>query len=771
MNYPKINIYQFERTWMNFSFRSSVTRFFLSSTFILLFMGEMLGQWKLLYPDIPDVQINDIKFINDNIGFIANDAGSLLRTSDGGDTWKIVFQHQRDVISQVEFLDQKTGFAYSPTYFNGDDLSFIYTEDGGTSWRKSSIAVGDMKAFLPLSSNTLLKTTEYPATIQKLDNFYGNWTTSYTMPEFFAGCLFMPYGELIEFEKLSNNKILVLGASKRARNSGIINDSVSFILESSDSGNSWDTLWCGNKDAANSLFFLNQNIGWMGSEKNLIYKTNDGGHSWLVIHKDSVSNFFITSIFAKDSLNIIALSSGSTLITSTDGGISWSEKQIGDKIENPNNRIYFVNNNKGFYSGNDFYKTTDGGLTWQKESKSYSSSITKIDFVNSMEGWAIGGKTLYKTIDGGTTWTKQFECPGDISYGGLDMIDSLNGWLLSNNIIYHSTDGGLNWTSTILSNNYWITRGISFLNKNVGVIYEVRDFQDNLFSIVTTDGGSTWIKYPVVSSQAPFVSSFMKIKFTDGGLLYFANQQGLWLSRDTAKTWDLNTKVKCWFDGFDFMDSLNGCISTAPDKIAFTSDGGNTWQTVILPYMFQTNDILMAGRDYFGKLVTYIAGYNGNLLYVLEDNPMFIRTIDTYTDSPLNSFSYYRDGNRINMWLAGYGFHVLHLNDYITSNFKDDIVVNSFKLYQNYPNPFNPTTTIKYQIPKSGLVQLKVYDILGREVAALVNEYQTAGEHSIKFTTDNNQQTTNHHQLTSGIYFYTLKTSNFIQVRKMILLK
>jgi len=85
-------------------------------------------------------------------------------------------------------------------------------------------------------------------------------------------------------------------------------------------------------------------------------------------------------------------------------------------------------------------------------------------------------------------------------------------------------------------------------------------------------------------------------------------------------------------------------------------------------------------------------------------------------------------------------------------------------LYQNYPNPFNPTTTIKYQIPKSGLVQLKVYDILGREAAKLVNEIQKAGEHSVEFDAGNLR-------LASRIYFYQLKSGGFVQSRKMVILK
>ena len=83
-------------------------------------------------------------------------------------------------------------------------------------------------------------------------------------------------------------------------------------------------------------------------------------------------------------------------------------------------------------------------------------------------------------------------------------------------------------------------------------------------------------------------------------------------------------------------------------------------------------------------------------------------------------------------------------------------------LSQNYPNPFNPATTIEYTIPEGGFVSLKVYDILGREVITLVNGKQEAGRHSVIF---------NGTGLTSGIYFYILKTENKLLTKKMSLLK
>ena len=85
-----------------------------------------------------------------------------------------------------------------------------------------------------------------------------------------------------------------------------------------------------------------------------------------------------------------------------------------------------------------------------------------------------------------------------------------------------------------------------------------------------------------------------------------------------------------------------------------------------------------------------------------------------------------------------------------------------FYLYQNYPNPFNPATTIQYQIPSASLVQLKVYNILGREIATLVNENKQTGSYNVNFDASS---------LASGIYFYTLKAGDFVSTKKMILLK
>ena len=90
------------------------------------------------------------------------------------------------------------------------------------------------------------------------------------------------------------------------------------------------------------------------------------------------------------------------------------------------------------------------------------------------------------------------------------------------------------------------------------------------------------------------------------------------------------------------------------------------------------------------------------------------------------------------------------------------IVPENFEFLQNYPNPFNPRTVISVQLPVSGEVLLKVYDVMGREVQTLVNERLNAGTYSVTFDGSN---------LSSGVYFYKLQSGDFTSVKRMVLIK
>jgi hypothetical protein len=111
---------------------------------------------------------------------------------------------------------------------------------------------------------------------------------------------------------------------------------------------------------------------------------------------------------------------------------------------------------------------------------------------------------------------------------------------------------------------------------------------------------------------------------------------------------------------------------------------------------------------------------------------------------------------------TGYGCQVHLFAENLSGGLKNNYIVHSFELYQNYPNPFNPSTTIEFDLPKSGEVSLKVFNILGEEVATLVSERLSTGSYSYEWDASN---------LASGIYLYRLQAGDYVETRKMVLMR
>ena len=92
---------------------------------------------------------------------------------------------------------------------------------------------------------------------------------------------------------------------------------------------------------------------------------------------------------------------------------------------------------------------------------------------------------------------------------------------------------------------------------------------------------------------------------------------------------------------------------------------------------------------------------------------------------------------------------------------------NSFKLFTNHPNPFNPVTTLRYDLPEDAMVNITIYDMMGRKINTLVSSQQTAGFKSIQWDATNNQG----QPVSAGVYLYSIQTGQFSQTKKMVLLK
>lgn len=155
---------------------------------------------------------------------------------------------------------------------------------------------------------------------------------------------------------------------------------------------------------------------------------------------------------------------------------------------------------------------------------------------------------------------------------------------------------------------------------------------------------------------------------------------------------------------------------------------------------------------------------NGSASYSFTDYD-YVRT-PTYVDDLLHYDvrAYYQPSSTYSDadWVALYGTQYIRMNE--NSSAQVEIAKEIPEKYEinNFPNPFNPTTVIHYQLPVSGFVTLTIYDMLGKEVAALVNEHKQAGYYGVTFDASN---------LASGIYIYSIRANNFIQSKKMLLVK
>jgi len=214
----------------------------------------------------------------------------------------------------------------------------------------------------------------------------------------------------------------------------------------------------------------------------------------------------------------------------------------------------------------------------------------------------------------------------------------------------------------------------------------------------------------------------------------------------------------------------NNCLSTAPSKPqnlrvnAVNGFAQLNWTPNIEPDM-----------QYSGKYKIYRASTTGG-----EPTTFYyLATINAYNGTtPVSSWTdldpavgsgslklFYKisavDNGNAESVLSDYGW--VPWNGYFQKEGHiSDIIVTEYKLHNNYPNPFNPYTSIQYDVKEKGIVELKVYDILGKEVAELVNEVKEEGIHKVVFDASN---------LTSGVYIYSLRVNDFVQNNKMTLLK
>lgn len=207
-----------------------------------------------------------------------------------------------------------------------------------------------------------------------------------------------------------------------------------------------------------------------------------------------------------------------------------------------------------------------------------------------------------------------------------------------------------------------------------------------------------------------------------------------------------------------------------PGHLGYYSDGitdENDYYKLILSSNW---DSLYVRTDSDSTLEIDLALYDANGSQISTAATWGIKEVMSYKNALANT--YYIKVFKY----SGYGSYALKITNKYPgqplTDIKDEevkLIPLSYALYQNYPNPFNPATTIKYEIPENAHVTLKVYDILGNEVAVIVDEYQNAGIYTVSFSAESSSNSFG--RISSGVYFYRLEANNFIKVKKFILMK
>lgn len=574
-------------------------------------------------------------------------------------------------------------------------------------------------------------------------------------------------------------------------------------FRSFDGGSSWQEI--DPPSIATTFAFGVQNKIFIGTYDG-VHLSTDNGTSWTA-RNSSIENIHITVLKIDSNSGLYAGSLEDGIFYSSDDGITWTSRNTGLGSLNINS-LEIASNGDVYAATQDqgIYRSTNQGLSWTAINGNLPDLHVRTISINANSELFIGTEAggIFKSTDNGSTWIAKNQninvqnLNAALTAGGSGLLlgtggsgifhssDGHSGWSLKNNGlnnlyvtgfssgslgeiyagtyagIFHSSDAGENWlpANTGIENEhvvriasdptgrlYILTKtqslGALFYSDNNGdnwtaipignndIFLESMavDGQGNLFLsgsnffveglvFISTDGGTTWTDSAVTQFST---RSFLAIDNNDRLYAVF-NGDELFYSNDVGITWNaINANglpTNSIVEQFVFDSDNHIYAATRTDGIFYSEDSGSNWTA--------KNDGIPTSNGYYP---------NFNFLYV---NPEDVVYAGTYSDG---------------LFIGG---------DNATAIDPIKNIPAQFSLEQNYPNPFNPTTNFGFWISDFVFVSLKVYDIMGREVAVLVNEKKQPGDYQVKWDASG---------FASGIYFYQLEAGNFKQTRRMILMR
>jgi len=678
--------------------------------------------WFWLNPLPQGNWLTDVEFTSSNIVYVSGYGGTMMKSTNNGVTFSVMSNNECG--KSIVFINELTGFSNST---NG----ILKTTNGGNNWRFITAPVDSVLGYY---SNTLLYGIKNDKVFLSRD-LGVNWNLSLTA----STNEYLSYVYFVD--------------ENTGYCSGFKTNTCS-IYKTTNSGLNWNSVNTGLKYSIPNMYFFDEQRGLalILSSRSLLIKTNNGCLNWDTILTIPVNSKKI--IFFD---NITGYIKGTNfIINTTNQGINWSTFST-------THNTFLRNINEGIgidnFKRNYFYRTTDRGSTWNAMTSGINDNFTSITFLDQVTGFISGTNKIFKTTNSGVNWSA-YELGLDSStspfVNELTFVNSNTGYAAINpGKIAKTTNCGLNWNIYYIGQNYSLPV-LSFPSADTG--YSI-SYGGLLYS--TTTGGIDWIFLSRLEDGA-----FYDIKFINNNT-GFAGASGSYGSKGKI--------LKTTNRGYNWS-------VTQLDSIMVITE-------IICP---SANDVFVVGYKYDDRGVIYRSTNNGanwsyNIVPTSIYSVHFPTSVTGYAASSNNSF--YKTTDSGNNWyqtfsingniiesifftdsLTGYGAglygQIIKTTTgggvLISVEPQSYVVPHTYNLYQNYPNPFNPTTKIKFDIPKAMNASLKIYDILGREISVIVNDFLIPGTYAFDFSGSD---------LSSGVYFYVLTGEGFIESKKMLLVK
>lgn len=702
------------------------------------------------------VELNNLQFCDTIVGYVVGYNGTIIKTTNGGLTWLAQSSGTTSNLYSVDFVNDLLGYAV------GGVCKFLKTTDGGINWIVNT---------LPLSSSILNcidfvdsnvgwigsgTSHEEEGTISKTTDGGETWSNYYpkyniidptkhhkqeNMPLFD-----IRYGIQSIYFKDSNNGYAV-GGSWDGWNR--------CIYSTSDAGATWQIKYSyAEQTGLLSVFVNSLGKGWAVGFYGVIYMTEDNSYSWSQILSGKSSDWtgdWISSVFMiNESVGWAGGFRKGTyykpiILKTTNGGKIWkTNSEFSNSSQITESKIYFLNENIGWVKFKDVntFKTTNGGVNWVS-----TGAGDDMFFLNQDTGWTVfkgpGSNGVFKTTNGGGIWVQKCS----VSSSSVFFSNLNSGWAVGEGgSVLKSIDTGESWVPKTSGTTSDLNL-VRFYNDNIGICAG-----SSGVVLLSTDGGESWI-----SKSGP---SLYDCSFTSSTTIWGATAGGtVYKTTNFGDSWSpLNTGIG---GTNSFFTSENmGWVASGGNNIFKYEENVTPVELISFTVIVKDKKVILSWQT-----ATELNNYGFDIERKINDETWdILGFVEGHGNSNTPNFYSFIDNTPMGGNKYLYRLKQIDLNGkYEYSNeIEVEMTPGKYLLYQNYPNPFNPSTKIMYRIVNESKVVITVYDILGKEVETLVNEIKEPGTYELEL---------NAHRLASGTYIYRLVAGDYVESKKMILLR